>query len=334
MAQFDCIKSYNRKYTGELDSAIRTIMPTLIEAYIRVFGEEHRDYINYTLTHINFIYFIPKYYFEMFLKSKTGISKSDLLAMDCYLGFLDSLKDRAKTLNAAQKEDLIIKNYITKSDITNRDVNKKVIQAIKEDCALFFEAFVNDLNDNIKAEKVVMLPILAVDIRIIIHELTHALTNNTALYTETSVIRGELFPNEESDELMNEYIARRVLKEYINLGGVIPKELQRVRYSSDYKEQDFLVSYFYQNLSPFILESLISGNHNMMRKSVGEDLFLRYCDKIKEMFNRKSKTQAEINEIDDLVDKMYDNILLCKKEDFNSFYSELESMGCKVRRLK
>ncbi len=331
MVQFDSIKGYNRKYTGELDNAIRIIMPKLIQAFVNIF-EGHKDYISFTLTNLNFVYFIPEYY----LFHPLAMPKNSPLYKvgNEYQKYNEYLRQKLKSIPEPQKEDFILKHYCPKSDLKSHYENAQITQFLEEDSALFTNVLEYDSNKVLKHKKVVLLSIFVIDLKTIIHELTHALLISVLCLTEDRLIVSHGFPNTETMELISDFIATKVLEEYIRIGGVIPESLSRFKLPQKYEDKSYLVEYFYNSLYPLILESLISGNHNMLEKSLGVSAFNQYCDRVKHLYYKQSICDFELAELENIVDKMLDNYFKIKKENYESFYQELESMGYRVRRLK
>lgn len=331
MAQFDCIKSYNRKYTGELDSAIRTIMPTLIQAYINIF-EGHKDYISFTLTNLDFVYFIPEDYlfYPLEMPKNSALYKVGYE----YQKYHEYLRKKLKSIPEHQKEDFILKYYCPKSDLKNHWLNAQIVQLFEEDSALFTHVLEYDSNKVLKCKKVVLLPIFVIDLKTIIHELTHALLIKVLGITEDSIITSHGFPNTEVMELITDFIASKVLEEYIRIGGIIPECLRRFKFPQKYENKAYLIEYFYNSLYPLILESLISGNHNMLEKSLGVFAYNQFCDTVKHLYHQSSVSNFDLDGLEKMVNKMLDNYFKIKKENYEAFYQELESMGYKVRRLK
>ena len=204
MVQFDSIKGYNRKYTGELDNAIRIIMPKLIQAFVNIF-EGHKDYISFTLTNLNFVYFIPEYY----LFHPLAMPKNSPLY---------------KVGNEYQKY-----NEYLRQKLKSHYENAQITQFLEEDSALFTNVLEYDSNKVLKHKKVVLLSIFVIDLKTIIHELTHALLISVLCLTEDRLIVSHGFPNTETMELISDFIATKVLEEYIRIGGVIPESLSRFK---------------------------------------------------------------------------------------------------------
>lgn len=332
MKKFERINSYNKKYTNELSEALKIIMPWLIEAFVRIFGEKHRQYITYTLTHLKFVFFIPKAYAEVLLKDSYGIRKKDLAIIAYYLKYRKYLDLKLKSFPKKDQDDFRLESYTTRLDIDD-GLEYQTVFALKDDCALMFTAISELEEEYFKDEIVVQLPILTIDLKTIIHELTHSLIDRAVLCTDDEIITPSLFLNDEASELMNDYIASQTLEEYKNLGGPIPKCLRRIEFGNAYEDKDILVSYFYDSLAPLILESAITGNHNKLWKLAGAS-FSKYCAEVKRIFNSKEDvTQDKYDVICHYVDEMEDHVLGVQETDYEGFYQELESMGYRVRRL-
>ena len=87
------------------------------------------------------------------------------------------------------------------------------------------------------------------------HELNHALANDSYLLThEDKFLETDFFMGgdgeyyEESEELINDFIAGKVIREFQRIGGVVPDALKRYNFNSSYQANDFLVEYFYNSL--------------------------------------------------------------------------------------
>lgn len=57
------IKSYNKKNKAELESALKTIEPFLIQAFTYFYGHQYQEQIKTTIENINFTYFLSQEFF-------------------------------------------------------------------------------------------------------------------------------------------------------------------------------------------------------------------------------------------------------------------------------
>jgi len=96
MAKKTLIEQYINRHTKELEDSIKSIEPKLIEAFVRVYGEKHRDRITSTIINMNYIFFISESYCDMFINSK-AIRRKDKYIMQFYLNYL---KRQASIFNA------------------------------------------------------------------------------------------------------------------------------------------------------------------------------------------------------------------------------------------
>lgn len=334
MKKYERINNYNKKYTTELSEALKIIMPGLIEAFVRVFGEKHRHHITYTLTNLKFVFFIPEGYLNILLKDKVGIRQKDMAIMKYYLKYLNYLNLKSKSISEDDEENFIFKNYVTRMDL-RKGLEGQILCALEDDCALATHVLEGPSLDNLEVLNVVLLPIFAIDLKTIIHELTHTLTASPIALTDEKLIYPSMFLNDETYELVNDYIASETLEEYKKMACPIPKCLRRIKFYNVYEKLDILVSDFYDLFSPLILESAITGNHNKLWKLTGEAL-PKYCREVKQIFKRKDDdiTKEQYDLLCSYIDEMETHILGVQETDYDAFYQELESMGYRVRKLK
>ena len=60
MSKKTLIEQNIRKHTKELDESINSIKPKLIEAFVRVYGDKHRQHITHIIENLDYIYFISE----------------------------------------------------------------------------------------------------------------------------------------------------------------------------------------------------------------------------------------------------------------------------------
>ena len=70
MGKKTVIEQNIRRHTKELEESINSIKPKLIEAFIRVYGEKHRQHITYIIENLDYIFFISEE-FSKIIKDNT-----------------------------------------------------------------------------------------------------------------------------------------------------------------------------------------------------------------------------------------------------------------------
>ena len=329
MDKFENIKSYNQKYTEGLEKSIKIVMPKLIEAFTNIYGRKHQNYIEYTLKNLKYVYFISEKYLEEFYLYKEHLSDEVVNTIEYYLEYLDYLNECANKVNDDELELFVYKNYITKTDLNYETlINYDFIVNLDNDVPQFIFTKLEDY-----IAKVVMLPIYIIDLKTIIHELNHALYINLLCIMDEELIFSDMFTTIESEELINDYISELVFKEYLRIGGIIPEYLNRFKIGNEYEYNYELVKYLFDIFEPLILESLISENHNIFIKLVGENNFNKLCNLIKILY-LEEYNESKFKELIELVDKMYDKADSTEIKRNETYIEEAESYGYQIRRLK
>jgi len=329
MKKYNRIKSYNKKYTEELEQSIKTIMPKLIEAFTNIYGEEHKNYIESTLKSLKYIYFIPEKYLKLFNKYPNFVSNHNSYIIEYYIKYLKYLNYKSQSIKDEDLSNYIFNNYITKSEISNEQLNEYNIlyNIIDDNPAYTF------ILDNLKVQKVILLPLYIIDLKTIIHELNHALCIEPIGIYYNSIISPNLFSNVISEEIINDYIAQLVLEEYKSIGGIIPKNLNRFKIGNNYKYNYYIINYLFEILSPLILESLISKRYNLFIKTVGKKNYNHLCQLISILY-KNGFNEAKYIEIIDLVNKIYDKVINIEFIDYELYFNKLEKEGYNLKRLK
>lgn len=329
MKKFERIKSYNKKYSDELIDSIRTILPKLIEAFTIIYGEKYRDYITYTLTNLNYVFFIPERLFKSVLINPIDCSKKTVYLANYYIKYLYYLKRKYNTLPKEQKQEFVIKNFIVSTTLNERDLqDETIIKALEIDYPLM--SFIES-NGNFK--KTIFYPIYTIDFLVIIHEMNHALNLDAIMHDDKKLYTPRLFSNEASDEIVNDYIAAMVYTTYFEIGGVLPKPLKEFGLERVYQPYYSLAEYLFDSLEPLVLTSLIAKRHNLFINMVGKVRFQKLC-KLLEYFFENGHDEEKQEEYKNLVDEMYEYVMSFEEVNYDAYYEELESKGYRVRKLK
>lgn len=307
------IEVYNKKYLYELKCALRTIMPKLTEAFINVFGPKYKDYLEYTLNHMNYTYFICENYIKLYLKIKRHISHSDKKVLRYYRQYLNYL-DNLYAYTEDNIDEFLVKHYLIDTDLDSDWLtDESFLDTFNCDAPLFQDLmFMETEFSDYQIIKHIFLPIFSLNIYTIAHELTHAIPMRHYFLVDEDVEYPKLFKPQEdeedtiSEELMVDYISRMVIREFLRIGGVIPPCLNRFKYYSQYQCNDFLVEPFFQNFDELLLEAYISGNYNLI-KIIGVSNFDAYCEYITYLYNKEEITEEDIKKLEDMINSMTDN---------------------------
>lgn len=323
------INHYNSTFTKELEECVLNLMPILIEAFVRVYGERYRDYIIYTLNSLNYIIFISK---RLFLEALLlpNIRKNEKEKIKLYLKYIKEKETLYPNIPSKRKIDFIYESYVTKFPY-EKDYISYFISALAAECPTFVDLVIPN-NNNAKESKNIILPLYVTCLKDLIHEFNHSITFNLAGINGESLVAPTLFPDEECDELINDYIADLVLKEFLKLGGIIPQPLNRIIIPNKYETRYYLIEKLFNRLGILIIECSISKRYNLFYKSVGYENVVRTSKLIKDLFEHQNNRKW--HELNTLIEQMYHNALATKPIDYESLYQELESIGYRVRKLQ
>lgn len=343
MKKFRDVKQKNNKYTKQLDKALMQVMPTVVQAFINVYGEKHAEYIRKTIMNLKLCYFIPNSHLELFREYHAYLSEEDNDLINYYLAYIQYLFYKYEKIEGSDEEklDFIYQNFLVKSDLSIDQLKRyDMVEPIEEDCPLFtFRIDHTDINPKIIS--IIMLPIIFVTLEMIIHEINHALTCDPVGYIDNDIIfETTLFcvndmasdTDNTPEEIVNDYISNLVLTEFCRLGGFIPRTLEKYDIGNDYIENNYIAKYLFKMLGPLILESLISHNSRLFINSVGRENYIRLCELMSDLFNN-GKDDDKYLELMILIDEMVKEKTRIKSEDVDGYYKELESLGLKVRKL-
>lgn len=320
-------ESFNEKYTQELESSITFIMPKLIEAFIHIYGEKHRDFIIRTISSLNFVFFISDKLINTELEEES-LGKQDRDILKMVSKYQKRLEKRTKNIPPEQIRSFLIKNYFPKYPFTEYEL--EIFMELLDEGNPSYTFICN--KDETEIYKVIFLPIFTIDMGVIVHEINHALMIENIGYTKDAIIDIKLFPTFTSEELANEYISSLVIKEYQKVGGIIPKSLTRFYLDTIYRDYEYMMEYLFAQLKPLILESAITRNHNLFYKKVGIEK-VEYMGYLIDILVKSFNEDVYI-ELLNVINEMAKSAMASKDEDYESFYQELEKKGFQVRKLK
>ncbi len=289
-------------------------MPKLIEAFTNVYGAKHHEYLAYTLNNLSYTYFLSETYINLFLDFHGhNVKPQDKKILGYYRRYLNHLDN----LYATTKEDIdtfLVKHYLVATDLDSdwlTDAN--FLNALRCDTPLFNDLlFMENASSNYQTIKSILLPIFTINMEILVHELNHAIARRHYFFISDTLEYPKLFKPEDdsediiSEELFNDYIARKVIEEFLRIGGIIPPALSRFKFSNQYKCNDFLIISFYQKFHKLLLEAYISGNYNQLN-IIGKSDFDAYCTLITQMYYEEDITEKDLAELEEKVDIMANN---------------------------
>lgn len=305
------IKLYNKKYMNELKSAINFCMPKLIQAFINVYDANHADYIRYTLSHLNYTYFISPSFIDLF----SSFPKINLQAKKILTYYQNYLNHVHKLYTPdIDKDTFLMKYYFVGSDLDSEWLtDENFLSAFRCDTPLFNDLIYKETEDSpYSIIKSVFLPIFTINFYMLVHELNHAMSGHSYFLVGDNLAQTRLFKpvnNEEdiiSEELFNDYIANIIIQEYLRIGGIIPPCLRVFKFYNQYQCNSFLVAPFYKTFHKLLLEAYISGNHNLMTM-LGDSNFDDYCQYITHAYNQDELQADIITNLDNRVEIMIIN---------------------------
>lgn len=320
-----------RKHTKELEESITLITPGLIEAFVSVYGEKYRDKITSTITNMKYIFFISESFCDI-LSSPKGVRKRNIYLMNSYIKYLRKQDYRFNFVAPEDQEQFIVKNYLSKYPFRVEDYST-FADALATDCPCC-SAALYETKDESYAEFYICLPIFTINLKTIIHEINHALNINIIGCTEEALIMQTMFEQKDSEELVNDYIASLVEKEYRSWGGGIPRALRSVDVGNEYEYKDYIVTYLFECLEPLLLESRISGNYNLFYELVGLENVRQLENLMSLLYNKEYFDEELYNELISLIDEIYEKVINTNPINAEEKINELEKLGYTIRRLK
>lgn len=327
------IKTYNKKYQKELEDALRIIEPYLIQAFTSFYGEEYYRQIAYVVQNMKYTYFLSKNFFKSFQNLNYGLSAKDQRVIQTYLKYLANISlngNRIKDENAL--EEYFLKKLIVFSSFEqDRLVYADFLSLIEQDVPIY--TYVVSENEFLM-DKAIFLPIFVLDLKVIIHELNHALAIDVVGFTDDELITPTLFLNEECEELFNDYIAEQIVLEYMKIKGPIPKGLHRFHIVNAYESFYYLIEIFYYVFEQVIKRCIMNKNFNMLREYAGKEDFCLFCSLVQKYYLQGGCSEEQFNELNNLVLKMNEHAFTIENYDYENLFQKLESMGYRVRRLK
>ncbi len=326
------IKQLNSKFSNELDHALKIVLPELTEAFINIYGAKHSAYIKSIISNIKWIYFIPERDLELlvtYYKKLNFTNKYIIKSYQCHFRDLE-MKYNNLPSNELLSIKFIYRHYLAKSDLPETHL---IAHNISDVMAGDVPLFTPIMTDNKEIENLILLPIYTITLNQIIHEINHTIIMDTVAYTKDEIITVNLFETKESEELINDYIAFLVLEEFFRLGGQVPHSLKRFPMYSEYRENAYIVEDYFANLQPLLLECLITKKFRLFKHIVGEANHTSVCEIMSYLFEFGPDPEIE-TELGNLITSMKSRLDSYNHPNYISYLTNLEHIGCKIRRLK
>lgn len=324
----DIIDSFNRFYKKELEESIKKLEPFIIEAFVSIYGEKHRDYITYTIKNLKYVYYLAERDLQVISLNLKNVQKVDRIVTEKYLEYFKLLDLISKTIPEENLGEFILRNYIVGS-------NLKFDTLLEEDAALFISdqnpIFTFFIEEN-KIYKTIFLPIFVVDLKTLFHEINHALTMDAIAFYNKKLFSTDLFRKSIASEIINDYIAHLAYLKCLKITPFIPKYENRFQIYDHYPHYYNIAELVMEYLGPVILESLISHKPNLFIELTGEKNYHHLCQLINHMF-KHDYGEEEYLELYHLVNKMQEHVLNHEEIDYESYMEELKEKGYRVRKL-
>ena len=331
MKRFWNIHNYNHKYAQELEKALGLIKPYLIDAFTDFYGKNYRVQIAYVIEHLHYVIFLSENAFKL-LKEENVNQRYDQM-IQYYLAFFQFFHQKTKKIvDSDQFEREYIHSFVVASSFDHKLFSRfahSIFNSIEIDYP-FYTVYCN----NEQSWKIIFLPLLAFDLEVLIHEINHAIMLDAVAYTDDEIIMPWLFPEEECDELFNDFISNQILTLYQKRGFPIPLVFRRFQLRNDYPDFFYLIDSFYYVFQNVIKESIMTKNFNLLREVAGKDDFSLFCSCVHHYYLKGGCTKQEFDFLNQLVLKMNDHAFSVFDMDYESTIHELERNGFKVRRLK
>lgn len=335
MQDFSMIEFYNSYFFRELEDAIDEVMPTVIQAFINVYGSEFEHIIRYTSNNIIYTFFISPKYINI---CKDRQNKKVKEIIDYYKRYVDAKLREAEQLEEDLERELFLANSFLVA--TGFSPDYLYYAEFLENVSNGGPSFINAINDELKTEKAVFLPIVAVNFDILLHELNHVfggdimgvINDDTPL--ELSMFSSQDRDNEGdiiSEELMNDFASQLVKEEFLRLGGKIPEALSRFTFFNSYKANSFLVEYFFRELGPLFLKSYMSQNYRMMNM-LGEGNFDTFCKIIAELYFKEEIYPEDVFPLINIVNLMKMKWDASRPANYAGEINVLQAQGYRIRK--
>ena len=329
MKRFSKIDYYNQLYANELKDALEEVIPFLVQAFTQFYGEDYRRQISDVIKQIRYTFFISKTHFEILMEENINIRYQRLIRY--YLHYIQYRALKCKDFDGAsdQLEKEMLRVLVPFSSFSeNALLHNNIIECLEVDAPLYTFFY-----EDGQFWKSILLPILALNLEMVIHEINHALMIDVVAYTDEAIVMPSLFVTRECDELFNDYISYQVLDIYQKMNAPISHVFKRFPFYNDYENYFYLIEVFYYVFQHLIKESIMTKNFNLLWKYAGQDDFQKFCELVESYYLRGVCTEEEFSKLEDLIYQMNNHALAIKECGCDEVISDLEKQGYFVRRL-
>lgn len=316
------VEDLSRNWIYYFLNAYRFAMPYLIESFIEFYGEEHRDYITETIKSIKFNFMLNEYSLQP-IKYPDFI-REDINLLCLYFALLDEYIAQLKT-SELNKEELYIKSCVSTSD-SYQYLYPKYCEMIQNGYyALAFVDYQN--NERING---IILPILTLGNIDLIHEINHIICTHIIAMDDNEPVLVEPFKSFAVIELINQLTALKITEIFEQKKCPL---LPEVKTDCSYNRKLHLVREFYNRFESIIKKVLVTGDTNLLEATLGIDNLERFYDLVENEYEKGIILPLKSKKIESINNKMLSHLEKQHPINYNEFFSELESMGYRVRRL-
>jgi len=293
------IREQSKKWIEEFRKWYNTNQSILFESFIEYYGEEERDAIIKEIDDIPFLFLLSDVSYlncknvpdDYFAKKLISYFKHNNLVLNCMA-------------RRGASDSVILRESVKQSMLTKYSSFSFEYFLHEE---FIMEPSVGTTHFDVDGTNpIVILPVYFVNDGIIFHEINHVLT--------TPKRKGNLFPNEEVDELLNELISQDILKIFNNLGGkILPYELDL---GNLYENNLFLMQEFYEKFKSLIKKCVRNDDLTLLKENLGDYNLSLYFALVKRLYHKKYITDIDLKRIKFLIWQM-EEYSKTRKECYN-----------------
>lgn len=316
------VKDLSRNWICYFLNAYKYARPYLIDSFVEFYGEEYRSYITSIINSIKFNFMLNEC--ALYHISYPDFIKEDIKLLRTYFGLVDRyLKHLKATVD--KKEEIYIKACYQNDD-SFLYLYPKYREIIENNYrALSFVDYQNDERIN-----GIILPILALGNIDLIHEINHLICTHIIAMHGDNPILVEPFKSFEVVELINQLTALIITKIFEQKKCPL---LPPIKTSSYYDGKLYLVRGFYNQFESIIKEVLVTGNTNLLEATLGDNNLDLFYDLVENEYEKGVILPLKSKKIETINNKMLLHLAKQHHFNYNEFFSELKSMGYRVRRL-
>lgn len=353
MSSYEKLK---KKYAELIPQELEKNKTIMIESFVEYYGEGYRSIIQKRYNEITFVYYIDWECVNVVVDEFIPQAEDKERYQD-FTRFLaehrkkDNLWKKVWRKNALQND--LPDNFvgITNKEILNkREIKSKVLEAIS-----IPQPSHSSFGSSKHRDQIVSFQILSLGPWSIIHEINHAITNDSlALLTDNNGFIGAIDKRGLSidvclqnngeriiEELLNEKASFEIAQIFKRKGGDFSSFCFGIPFENSYVENFYLVNDFYEQFKTYIKVARISENKNGLIARVGREEYEQYVRLINENYS------VDLNEIiknkkvamplvKGLIEKMKTNeeiSVSLSSTSLNSYYEQLKQLGHSVRLL-